>query len=102
MGNRALVQFVNKEKDCSPTVYLHWHGNDVGMLLGMLKELMEGRNDDLSYCTARFIGLCHEHIEGNLSLGVWNSTKKLTKKDSHGDNGVFIVYLDTWKVEHIE
>jgi hypothetical protein len=31
---------------------------------------MTGRTEDASYAAARFVGLCHERIEGNLSLGI--------------------------------
>ena len=34
-----------------------------------LKHLMNGRFDDADYAAARFVGICHQQIEGNLSLG---------------------------------
>jgi hypothetical protein len=106
MGNRALVIFESKD-EVSPVVYLHWNGSQVPELLQQLKERMKGREGDVSYTAARFIGICHESIAGNLSLGVWNmpadtliavksrgsnawADKELAEY-SHGDAGVVIV-----------
>jgi hypothetical protein len=114
MGDRALVIFENKD-EISPVVYLHWSGSRVPAFLQQLKERMQGREGDVSYATARFIGLCHEAIYGNLSLGVWNlpadtlvavKTRGLsTEADkelagySHGGAGVVVVNAHdfTWK-----
>jgi hypothetical protein len=71
MGNRALVIFTDGER-VSPVVYLHWCGDKVPTWLNDLKELMRGREGDVDYSCARFIGLCHSQIAGNQSLGVWN------------------------------
>ena len=71
MGNRALVIFTDGER-VSPVVYLHWCGDKVPAWLNDLKELMRGREGDVDYSCARFIGLCHSQIAGNQSLGVWN------------------------------
>lgn len=106
MGDRALVIFYASET-VSPTVYLHWSGNDVPELLDELKERMQGRFGDIDYATARFIGGCHDRLPGNLSLGVFNNKFSINdlfdasvmKKYSHGDAGVVIVNVDdfTWK-----
>jgi hypothetical protein len=69
MGNRASIVFVD-QGGVSPTVYLHWHGQSVPAWLDQLKTRMEGRFGDASYAAARFIGLCHEQIDGNMSLGL--------------------------------
>jgi hypothetical protein len=106
MGNRALVIFHDADR-ISPTVYLHWSGGEVPKLLGDLGERMAGRYGDADYAAARFIGLCHNLIDGNLSLGVYanglkradlGNTKKLAAM-SHGDAGVVIVDTEdfTWK-----
>ena len=69
MGNRACIVFFDRNR-VSPTVYLHWHGDAVPGWLGQLKELMSGRFCDASYAAARFVGICHANINGNLSLGL--------------------------------
>lgn len=99
MGDRALVQFVGSSKRVSPVVYLHWQGSDVGKLLAELQELMSDRLDDVDYACARFIGIAHSKNVSSTSLGVWNSRKKLTVKDSHGDAGCFLVNCKTWEVK---
>ncbi len=71
MGNRALVIFTDGER-VSPVVYLHWCGDKVPAWLDDLRQLMHGREGDVDYSCARFIGLCHTQITGNQSLGVWN------------------------------
>jgi hypothetical protein len=98
VGDRALVIFHDKaKKDYSPVVYLHWHGSDVGNLLKQLKALMAGRLDDVAYTVARFVGLAHEAIPGNLSVGIFEKHKDFLDQPeyladfSHGDAGVFMV-----------
>ncbi len=106
MGNRALVIFYD-ERQISPTVYLHWNGGEVPELLGDLAEYMKGRYGDAEYAAARFTGLCHNLISGNLSLGIIaNKLRRADLEDaavlkemSHGDAGVVIVNTGdfTWK-----
>lgn len=106
MGNRALVIFHDRER-VSPTVYLHWRGGDVPQWLQELKLLMQGRYGDAEYAAARFIGICHAKIEGNLSLGVFSNSFNLLdvrrqatlEAESHGDAGVVAVDTAdfTWK-----
>ncbi len=80
MGNRASIVF--HDRDCvSPTVYLHWHGGAVPAWLEELKHLMAGRYRDASYAAARFVGLCHGQISGNLSLGI--TSNDLDPADLH-------------------
>ena len=69
MGNRACVIFHDK-LHVSPTVYLHWDAEAVPAWLEELRARMQGRFGDASYAVARFVGICHTHIDGNLSLGV--------------------------------
>jgi hypothetical protein len=114
MGDRALVIFEDAD-EVSPVVYLHWSGSRVPALLEQLKERMRGREGDVSYAAARFVGLCHEALPGNLSLGVWNipvdtlvavksrgldgrADKELAGY-SHGDAGVVVVNANdfTWQ-----
>jgi hypothetical protein len=106
MGNRACVVFHDAE-GVSPTVYLHWHGDFVPAWLERLKHRMTGRLGDAEYAAARFVGICHQHIEGNLSLGVWSNTlthadlhdEARMKDESHGDAGIVVVNTSdfTWK-----
>ena len=99
MGDRALVVFIDKEQlDISPTVYLHQRGRDVPEFINRLKFLMADRPDDLGYSTARFIGICHDGLSGNLSLGVWNTPIDFMDwpdddylEYADGDEGLFIV-----------
>jgi hypothetical protein len=68
---------------------------------------MNGRFSDASYAAARFVGLCHANIDGNLSLGI--SSNDLSQADvrsadrmeeeSPGDAGVVAVDTSdfTWK-----
>lgn len=108
MGDRALVIFKNGD-ELSPVTYLHWHGSTVETLLKKTRARMDGRAGDLSYTAARFVGVCHENISGNLSLGIWNSPGKgasglaiaTGENYSHGDAGVFIVDVsgEEWEAE---
>ena len=99
MGNRAVVQFTDGE-EYSPVTYLHWDGDSVPERIKELIELMADRTDDVPYSAARFIGICHKHIPGNLSLGTWNNIGKLTTDDSHGDAGCFVVNVKDWAIEN--
>lgn len=105
MGERALVVFHDGE-EYSPTVYLHWEGQRIGAHLQEWEELMKGRTGDLQYGAARFIGICHTHVPGALSLGVWNTDHDAPaptsmeadaywREKSHGDAGVFLVDVRT-------
>jgi len=88
MGERALVVFTNGE-EVSPAVYLHWHGEVVPQLLKLAATVMAGdpksgyqnapRIGDVSYSAARFVGVCHSVIDGNLSLGLQLITEKLER-----------------------
>jgi hypothetical protein len=69
MGDRASVLFFDRYR-VSPTVYLHWHGHAVPGWLDDLTLLMASRPNDAAYAAARFVGLCHTRVAGNLSLGV--------------------------------
>jgi hypothetical protein len=106
MSNRALVIFHDKYR-ISPTVYLHWHGGEVPEMLRELAEYMTGRYGDAEYAAARFSGICHQRITGNLSLGiVANDLRHAELHEaatlaamSHGDAGVVVVDTRdfTWK-----
>jgi hypothetical protein len=106
MGDRALVIFHDRDR-ISPTVYLHCHGGEVPQILSKLAEYMKDRYGDAEYAAARFTGLCHMRISGNLSLGIVRSA--LTRADldnpsalaamSHGNAGLVVVDTRdfTWK-----
>lgn len=107
MGNRAIIIFTDGE-EFSPTTYMHWNGGDVAPLLTELLTLMADRGADLSYCSARFVGIIHSHMEGNLSLGMFNTSTdglltatgrlpygKWLAELSHGDAGAFLVDFRT-------
>lgn len=110
MGDIAIIFCKSdKTKEISPAIYLHWSGDKVAEYLFAAEKRM--RQGDVSYATARLIGILHEKIKGNLSLGVFSvdfcSDKyeeqlKELKMMSSGDAGVFTVDIDTGKVEHIE
>jgi hypothetical protein len=98
MGDRALVIVHNKGKtEYSPVLYLHWHAPQVQNYVNRLKEVMQGRTDDVSYAFARLVGIAHNDVDGNLSLGVWDKgsdfkdDEKYLKELSHGDGGVYLV-----------
>jgi hypothetical protein len=97
MGDRAVVMFKD-ENETSPAVYLHWHGSDVRKLLELAAPRMRAGN--AGYACARFIGVCHEKIDGAWSLGVYSNSGKPEDHDP-GDHGVFVVDLTTGKVAHV-
>lgn len=89
------------EMDFSPVCYLHCGGSEVPALLRQCATIMHERPDNLEYAFARFVGVCHTAPGLNnscLSLGVWNADALLTEEDSHGDNGVFVIWLPEWSV----
>jgi hypothetical protein len=98
MGDRACIIFYDAHR-VSPTVYLHWHGDAVPAWLDILKQTMAGRESDAYYAAARFIGICHQRIDGNLSLGVWSNgfsladlhQESLMHEESPGNAGLVVV-----------
>jgi hypothetical protein len=106
MGDRALVIFHDKYR-ISPGVYLHWHGSHVPALLAELAEYMKGRYGDAGYAAARFTGLCHGRISGNLSMGIVSNELRhadlddaaLLEEMSPGNAGVVVANTGdfTWK-----
>jgi hypothetical protein len=104
MGDRAIVVFTSGEgekADYSPGVYVHWSGSAIPEMLK--KAAPSLRKGDPSYAAARFCGFCHTMLEGSLGLGLFDAPTKEDIADnfqdySHGDNGVFIVDIDTGKV----
>jgi hypothetical protein len=105
MGNRALIIFTDGE-EYSPTTYMHWNGGDVAAALTELFTLMADRGTDISYGTARFLGILHDKMPGNLSLGCFNTPPRPQGKSyeqwltdmSHGDAGAILVDFKTGQV----
>jgi hypothetical protein len=106
MGNRACIVFFDRNR-VSPTVYLHWHGDAVTTWLEQLKVRMNGRFSDAAYASARFVGICHANIDGNLSLGISSNgfspadalNKDRMEAESPGNAGIVVVDTRdfTWK-----
>ena len=96
MGDRAVVIF-KSGKDFSPCVYVHWAGSEIPKLL--IEAAPKMRKGDVAYACARFIGYLSTSIPGPLSLGVYNLTGDYKTEDP-GDAGVFLVDLDSGKVEN--
>jgi hypothetical protein len=106
MGNRACIVFFDRTS-VSPTVYLHWHGGAVASWLDQLKDRMNGRFSDAAYAAARFVGICHANIDGNLSLGISSNdlsvaevrNKDRMEEESPGNAGIVIVDTSdfSWK-----
>jgi hypothetical protein len=106
MGDRALIILHDKDT-ISPSVYLHWHGGAVPEILHELAEYMQGRYGDAQYAAARFTGICHRRISGNLSLGIVSNSlchddlhdASVLEAMSHGNAGVVVVDTGdfTWK-----
>ena len=104
MGDRALV-ILKSETDYSPVLYLHWHAPQVRNYVRRLREVMEGRGADVNYAFARLLGIVHNDIDGNLSLGCWNLPPDFSETDakalrdmSHGDGGIYVVDLTDYGI----
>lgn len=120
MGDRALI-IVTDGKEYSPTVYLHYGGSRVPDIIERTFNHMKTRPGDVSYFTARLIGLAHQDNPNSpLSLGVF-ATKIIVgecaarvvrairdgekisegmslklENYSHGDAGVIVVDCDNF------
>jgi hypothetical protein len=104
MGDRALV-ILKSGTNYSPVMYLHWHAPQVQHYVNRLKEVMESRGEDLNYAFARLLGVVHNDIDGNLSLGCWNLPKGFSERNtdllldmSHGDGGIYVVDLKDYAI----
>ena len=96
MGDRAVVVFKSGH-DFSPCVYVHWDGEHIPTLL--MEAAPKMRKGDISYACARFIGHLNDSIPGPLSLGVYNLSGDY-RTENPGDAGVFLVDVDSGKVEN--
>lgn len=102
MGDRVVAHVFSRESwRIGPAVYLHWGARGFPRLVDALRARMDDRRGDVSYASARLIGLAHESIPGNLSLGTWNAPhagnpvecwEAITSEDySPGDGGVVLI-----------
>jgi hypothetical protein len=90
-------------EEVGPVCYLHWSGCVVFPTIERLRTLMADRNGDVSYATARFLGLCCYRLPGSTSIGCWNGPESLhqariSDPESHGDAGVLLVNCKDWTV----
>jgi hypothetical protein len=93
----------------SPMVYLHRRGPTILEDLAAALPRMETGN--VAYACARFIGYCHNQIEGTQLLGVdnlWQWGERGTPLDKvyeqviadlRGDSEFVLVNVETWEVE---
>lgn len=100
MGDRALIQLIDKDRQVSPSLYIHWGGEGVACTLHATQKRMEGRPNDLDYSFARLVQIAIGDDDSNLSFGVSNRSTAITEDDSPGDAGVFLVDISTtpWTV----
>jgi hypothetical protein len=96
MGNRAVVTF-SKSKTTGIGIYVHWNGGLESILafLAICKHrAYRNAEVDVTYATARLIGVMHEFFDGGLSLGVG----ELRNLDCNNyDNGVYVLGKD-WDI----
>ena len=104
MGDRALV-ILKARGEYSPVLYLHRHAPQVRNYITRLREVMESRGADVNYAFARLLGIVHNDIDGNLSLGCWNLPPDFSETDakalrdmSHGDGGIYVVDLTDYGI----
>jgi hypothetical protein len=95
MGDRALIQVFSSDNygdTLSPVLYLHWGGPAAPDIIEATFRQMKDRPDDVEYFFARLVeNACATDPGGDMSIGVYNQTELLTKTDSQGDAGVFLV-----------
>jgi hypothetical protein len=97
MGNRAVLCLNDSDESFNKDavgIYLHWHGDikNIDYYLRVARKTMGDRLGDSEYAKARLIGVIHEEIEGNLSLGV-GIVRYMDYKNI--DNGTYIIDCET-------
>ena len=102
MGNRAIVVFTDgKEYSCG--IYLHWHGDPTFVAELIAEAIPRMRAGDVQYSAARFCGVRHENMHGNLSLGLVRPPTQQEQKNwdkySQGNNGVSVVEVTDWTMK---
>ena len=110
MGNRAVIIFHNEDNtEYSPQIYVHWAPANLPDLFKQLTLLMTDRTNDPSYAAARFTGILHNALPGNLSLGLFNLPEDfqdeaayISTRISHGDEGVFLINTSNFSIRRFE
>lgn len=100
MGDRVLVAFTDDDgTSYSPAVYMHWGGSDAADMIKAAVPHM--RRGDALYAAARFCGECHKQLPGVTGLGLMAGPDAGADWDeySHGDAGVYLVDVNTGKVD---
>lgn len=69
MGNRAIYVFIDENH--SPGIYVHW----AMPRTDLSRAQTHFRTGDASYSAARFCGVMHSHIGGNLGIGLLDSPR---------------------------
>jgi|TARA_R110000824_G_scaffold77608_3_gene196229 hypothetical protein len=102
MGNRAVICLKDNNQETEVDdddlgIYLHWSGSpdQVEHFLELARERMGDRLGDVSYGKARLLGVIHEQIEGNLSLGL--DLCQYLDTDN-GNNGTYVVNCATMTI----
>jgi len=98
MGNRAVLCLRDNQKQGFSKdaigIYLHWNGSlpQIQGFLELARERMGSRLGDVEYAKARLVGIIHDKIDGNLSLGIG-----MVKDLDYGnlDNGTYIIDCKT-------
>lgn len=103
MGDRALIQ-LHADKELSPVLYLHWSGFRVPELLDAWHAQMGDRINEVDMAFARLVGQACSMNGGAsdaLSVRVWPQTSLLSRNDTQGDAGCFVVDVNTHTVRHM-
>ncbi len=101
MGNRAVIALKdNAEAGFAGDdigIYLHWNGSpdQVEEYLKIARARMDDRMGDIEYSKARLVGIIHDEIGGNLSLGL--DLCKYLDTDN-GNNGTYVVNMKTLRI----
>jgi len=101
MGYRVLIQ-LKSSSEVSPVLYVHWDGDKAEIWLNKLIEKMGERLNDLPYSFARLAQIAMENSKKQITgFGILNREKELIADDSYGDNGIYILNVDTKEISHI-
>lgn len=95
MGNRAVIAYDTKPS--STAIYLHWNGGLESVLAFLEVCKRRGYRDptkDTQYGMARLVGVIHEFISGDCSLGI--GPLKECDVDNY-DNGAYLIGPD-WTI----
>jgi len=105
MGDRALVQFKNKDES-SPVLYTHWYGDTVlEIIQDTYDEMVKERRkpNDIEKAFMHFLANMMARGDKDCSC-LFNQHRLLTEDDSHGDAGCLVVDVsesddkNPWKI----